>query len=85
MTKKAASIWLEFAMQRCRILIVIPGSKLESANEKVQKAQQGTLKLAVVPGLKRFGNSKGLDLSIEEKVGGFKGETILVDSLLGLE
>ena len=78
MTKKAANVWLEFAMQRCRILIVIPGSRLESAREKVQKAQGGTLELVVAPCLRRFGNSKGLDLAIEETVAGCKGETVLV-------
>jgi hypothetical protein len=78
MTMKAANMWLEFGMQRCRILVVLQGSNLKSAEERIQRAQEKTLELAVVPELKRFGNSKGQNLHIEETVGGCDGETVEV-------
>jgi hypothetical protein len=75
-TTKAAKMWLDFGMQRCRVLVVLQGSNLKSAVERVQRAQEDTLELVVVPKLKRFGNWKGQDLHIEETVGGgYDGET----------
>lgn len=76
MTIKAASMWLEFGMQRCRILVVVQGSNLKSAEERIQRAQENTLKLVVVPELKKFGNSKGQDLNVEETGGGLDGKTV---------
>jgi hypothetical protein len=76
--KKAAKMWLEFGMQRCRILVIVQGSNLKSAEEMIQRAREATLKLVVVPKLKRFGNSKGQDVHIEETVGGCDGEMVEV-------
>ena len=76
--KKAAKMWLEFGMQRCRILVIVQGSNLKSAEERIQRAQEATLKLVGVPKLKRFGNSKGQDVHIEETVGGCDGEMVKV-------
>ena len=78
MTIKAANMWLEFGMQRCRILVVLQGSNLKSAEERIQRAQDDILELVVVPALKRFGNSKGQDLHIKETVGGCDGEKVEV-------
>jgi hypothetical protein len=71
---KAAKMWLEFGMQRCRILVVVQGSNLRSAEERIQRAQEDHLELVVIPELKRFGNSKGHDLHMEETVGECDGE-----------
>ena len=76
--KKAAKMWLEFGMQRCRILVIVQGSSLKSAEERIQRAQEATLKLVMVPELKRFGNSKGQDVHIEETVGRCDGEMVEV-------
>lgn len=76
--KRAANMWLEFGMQRCRILVALEGSNLKSAEDKIQRAQEDTLELVVVPELKRFGNSKGEELHTEATVGGCDGETVEV-------
>jgi hypothetical protein len=76
--KKAAKMWLEFGMQRCRILVIVRGSNLKSAEERIQRAQEATLKLVLVPELKRFGNSKGQDVHVAETVGGCDGEMVEV-------
>lgn len=51
---------------------------MKSAEERIQRAQEATLKLVGVPELKRFGNSKGQDVHIEETVGGCDGEMVEV-------
>jgi hypothetical protein len=76
MVKRAASIWLEFAGQRCRIIIVVEESGLRSAEDRVKKAMSGSLKLVAAPILKRYGTSAGLDLNLEVTVGGFDGDLI---------
>jgi hypothetical protein len=75
---QAAKMWLEFGMQRCRILVVVQGSNLKSAEERIQRAQEDNLELVVVPKLKRFGNSKGQDVHVEETVGGCDEEIVKV-------
>lgn len=76
--KKATNMWLEFGMQRCRILVSLEGSNLKPAEDKVQRAHEDTLKLVVVPELKRLGNSKGHEHYTEATVGGCDGETVEV-------
>jgi len=76
MTLKAATIWLEFGMQRCRISVVMQGSNLKSAQERIRRAQESSLKMVVLPELKRFGNSSGQDLNIEEVIGGCDGQIV---------
>jgi hypothetical protein len=76
MTLKAASMWLEFGMQRCRILVLVQGSNLKSLEEKIKRAQEHTLKLVLVPELKKFGNSNGHDLDVEETGGDWDGKLV---------
>jgi hypothetical protein len=80
LTRKAANTWLEFGMQRCRIVVVMKGSNLKSMEEKVQRVKDGTLRLVVVPELKRIGNSKGQDLNVEETIRGYEGEIVEVST-----
>jgi len=80
LTMKAANIWLEFGMQRCRILVELQGSNLKSAQEKMQRAQVSNLVMVVRPEVRRIGNSKGLDLTVEEVVGGCEGENVEVST-----
>jgi hypothetical protein len=77
-TMKAANMWLEFGMQRYRILVVLQRSNLKSVEERIQRAQEDTLELVVVPELKRFGNAEGQNLHIEETASGCDGETVEV-------
>jgi len=84
LTIKAATMWLEFGMQRCRILVVLQGSNLKSTEEKkIQRARDGTLEMVVVPELKRIGNSKGQELNFEETIQGCEGETVEVSMRRG--
>lgn len=71
---KAVKIWLEFGSQRCRILVVMQGSSLKTIGERIQRAREDTLELVVKPELKRFGNSKGQDVHVEETVEDCTGE-----------
>jgi hypothetical protein len=76
--QKAARMWLEMGTQRCRILVVMPGSNLTSQTERVKRAQQGFLELVLRAELLRFGNSKGQNLEKKEIIGGCEGLTIPV-------
>ena len=78
MAMRAARTWLEFALQYCRIVVVVQGSNLSTTEEKVQKAQQDGLELVMVPELKRFGTSKGENLNTMETIGERNGETVKV-------
>lgn len=85
LTIKAANMWLEFGMQRCRLLVVFQGSNLNSAEAKIQAAEEDSLELVVVPELKRFGNSKGQELNRSEIVAGCEGEIVEVSTQRGKE
>jgi hypothetical protein len=78
--RKAANTWLEFGMQRCRIVVAMEGSNLKLMEEKVQRVKDGALRLVVVPELKRIGNSKGQDLNVEETIRGYEGEIVEVST-----
>jgi hypothetical protein len=79
-TEKAAKMGIEMGTQRCRILVVMPGSSLKSQSDRVRKAQEDFLELVVVPELRRFGNSKGENLDKEETIVGCEGSTVRVAS-----
>jgi hypothetical protein len=74
MTIKAVNMWLEFGMQRCRILIT---ENREEEGENAKKAQY----LLVRPQLKRHGKSDGYDLDIEEVINGCEGESVRVSEV----
>lgn len=74
--KKAAEMWIEMVTQRCRIVVFLPGSNLKSQSDRVKKAREGGFELVVMPGMRRFGNSKGQDL--------YKVETISAASTIRL-
>ncbi|CZR64188.1 uncharacterized protein PAC_14085 [Phialocephala subalpina] len=77
-TMKATNMWLEFGMQRFRLLVVVQDSKFESIEDRVRRSQEDVLELVLVPGLKSFGNSKGQDLQAEETIGDFRGDVIKI-------
>lgn len=85
LAKKAASMWLMFGTQRCRIRLTFHGSNLTTAEQKVRKARKDTLVLVAVPGLIRFGNAKGLDLNVQETVGGSEEDIVRVSFRSGRE
>jgi hypothetical protein len=61
----AARLWLAMGTQRCRLLVVMPGSTLTTAKERAHRAKDDELKLNLRPQLWRCGNVKGQNL--EEK------------------
>ncbi|KAE8440530.1 hypothetical protein EG329_007266 [Mollisiaceae sp. DMI_Dod_QoI] len=77
-TMKATNMWLEFGMQRFRVVVAVQDSKIESVEERIVRAQEAELDLVLAPALKSFGNSKGQDLQAEETIGGCAGEIIKV-------
>ncbi|OCK74526.1 hypothetical protein K432DRAFT_469233 [Lepidopterella palustris CBS 459.81] len=78
MVVRAARTWLQFGLQRCRILVVVQRSNLRTVEERVQKAREDGLELVMVPRLKRFGTSNGESLDIEETIADRDGETVKV-------
>jgi hypothetical protein len=79
LARKAAKMWLEFNTQRCRILVDMSGSSLKlPSSDRIRKLRESSLKMVVVPPLKRYGNSKGQDLHKEEKIVGCEGTTEIV-------
>lgn len=79
--KKAANAWLEFGMQRCRIVMVFGLSSLKPAAERIRRTRDGSIELIVIPELKRYGNSKGVELHTEATVSGCGGEKVIVSMM----
>jgi hypothetical protein len=69
LVQRAQTLWLEFGVQKCRLMLRMPGRRLEPG-EKLEEALGRGLLLTSVPELIRFGNSKGLDLEVSERVAG---------------
>lgn len=76
LSKKAASVWLDFQMHRCRIIVRLAGNELKSSVEKVAQLQRGSLKLTISPKLGRYGTVKGVELDKLTTISGFSGESI---------
>lgn len=76
--KKAAIVWLDYGIQRCRIVMVFAISNLRPVQERIRQARVGSIELVAVPELRRYGNSKGLELHTEATVSGCSGEKVPV-------
>lgn len=81
LVKRIANVWLELGMYRCRFIIffrapVVKGGAEEKVKLAMTKGEDGGLELNVVPGLRRHGNVKGVELSRSTVVGGFEGECV---------
>lgn len=74
--KKASRMWLEFGMQRCRIVVNLTGSGERAPERRLAAIRDGGLKLTVSPTLGRFGNMKGADLGTFTVIGGCEGEAL---------
>ena len=79
---KAARTWLEFGLQRCRILVQaqLQGAKMTGVNEKIKKAKSDGLVLISSPKLQRFGNARGEDLHEGEYIGEQEGVVVKIVS-----
>ena len=72
----AASMWLNFCAQRCRLRIVMPGSNLRTQQERARRAKDGMLVLTLAPTVQRFGDSKGEDFSVVKPISGGDGKNV---------
>jgi hypothetical protein len=75
MAMRAARTWLEFGLQRYRVMVQMQGDNIRSVRKKVERLDDG-LALVVAPKLERFGNAKGEDLDEKERIGELEGETV---------
>ena len=63
--KKAAAVWLDYGMHRCRIVVAMmdaPSIRSVSQAEMMQRLKSGDVTLTASPLLGRFGNVKGAEL-----------------------
>jgi len=81
LVRAAAQLWLDFGMQRYRIVFVMQGSNLESMEDRVRRANEGTLELVVTPMLKRCGNSDGIQFNVDEIIGAGNAETVKISTM----
>jgi hypothetical protein len=75
LSTKASSLWFDFAMHRCRIVIRLKASEVMSMQEKVAAARSGSLALTVLPEVGRHGNVKGIELDTFTVIAGCAGES----------
>ncbi|KIW07495.1 uncharacterized protein PV09_01460 [Verruconis gallopava] len=78
LVKKAINMWLEFEVQRCRLMVILPVAKISSEREMIQLAVQKQLELNSQPGLIRFGDDEGEDLDVDQPVENCTEEKVLV-------
>jgi hypothetical protein len=78
LVKKSIAVWIEFQLQRCRLMVSMPIAKVGSEQEKVSLAKERTLELTSLPGLLRYGDDGGQDLHIKQTVSGCAEEPIRV-------
>ena len=78
LARKAATVWLEFAAHRCRIIIEFKGLAKLSMEQKVAIAEDSALNLVVTPALGRYGNAQGTDLDCYKIVDRCSGELVTI-------
>lgn len=79
LARNAATMWVGFCTQRCRLLVQLHGSGLRGAREKIAAAhERDGLVLVEKPELRRIGNAQGGALHTEDIVSGCRGETVAV-------
>lgn len=62
LARKTATIWLEFAAHRCRIVINLKGGESPDLQTKVTMATRSPIELTIVPEVGRYGDKVGADL-----------------------
>jgi hypothetical protein len=78
LSTRAASLWFDFCMHRCRIEIVPTGSQALSIVDKEATAQSGSLTLTVLPKVGRHGNVKGVELETFVVISGCQGDSLVL-------
>jgi hypothetical protein len=74
--KRVFPLWLDFAMHRCRIVVLLQRTGAISVKDKAALAQEGSLTLTILPRVGRYGNVKGLELETFYTIEGCAGESI---------
>jgi hypothetical protein len=75
LVRKAAMLWLEVGLQRCRVFLLMSDLGEEpSRSGQASLDRDGVQKLVVVPELRRMGNVHGERLERDELVSGCKGK-----------
>lgn len=76
--KRVSNVWLELGMYRCRFIVFFKATLANGGAEEKVKAvmTDGGLDFNVTPGLRRYGNVKGVQLTQSMIVGGFEGECV---------
>lgn len=69
-----ANAWLEFMMHRCRFVLSVGSPGFLSASEKARRGEEGNLELTIVPGLRRYGDLRGIELAGSTVIGDFEGD-----------
>lgn len=75
LVKKAAELWIEVGKQRCRMFLVMSDSgqaPIRSGDSAINS--DGSIRLVVIPELRRTGNSLGEKLDRDELVMDCKGK-----------
>lgn len=78
LSKRVATMWLDFEMHRCRIVVCLNGPKIKSIAEKVALVQKGSLTLTVLPMVGRHGNVKGVEMESFTIIDGCAGDTLTI-------
>lgn len=78
LAKRVPSMWSEFEMHRCRIVVILKGSGARSTAEQAALARSSSLELTVSPTLGRYGNVNGLELDIFTAIDGCFGESLTI-------
>ena len=78
--KKAATIWLDFAMHRCRIVIRVKDNAALSMEEKAATVQRSSQDLTVTPEVGRYGNAMGANLDMYKTIDRCAGDSIAIST-----
>lgn len=75
--EKAASMWVTFGSQRCRLLVTIHGLRVTTEHRETSRSGDRSVELVVRPELRRGGDANG-ELHFEEakSIAGCEGEII---------
>lgn len=78
LVKKAVNLWLEFEIQRCRLMMIMPAERVQLEEDKMNLARQQKLALTSLPGLIRYGDDSGQELNVRQTVGSCNPDVVRV-------
>lgn len=78
LVRRASAVWIDLAMQRCRIVVQLTGFVSKSVSEKVSQAVNSLLSLTILPKVGRYGTVNGTDLETFKVIHGCAGEALQI-------